>query len=172
MTKSKLNSTNWALYNFLKTKTNDNPNHWVTHGEICSALPMDFSMNHQACKKICCSKIQRHIIEINESNEIEKIILYKNQSYKLATSNEEAESFIKEKLLIKGCRILKRYWQILDKINKDGQGKILSSRGDIIDESSKTRRFVESFINGSLESESACDDKITIENDFDENLRL
>lgn len=148
-----MNSTNWKLYNFLKDKAIEDPTHWVTHEEICAALPDEFTMNHQACKKKCCSSIQQHIIEINECDEIEKIILYKNQTYKLASNKKEAEKFIKKKLLLKACRIFKRYWQQLDKINKDGQGKLLSNKGNPIDEKSKARKYVEAFVNEALEDE-------------------
>lgn len=141
-----MNNRQWKLYNFLKISAQKNPDKWVTHEEICAALPDDFKMNHVAVKKKCCSMIQQQVIEINSSSEIEKIIMYKNQSYKLAASSEEAIDFIKKKLLYKGCRILKRYWQLYDKIINDGQGKLLSTRGDVIDEESKARPYVEAFI--------------------------
>lgn len=141
-----MNNKQWKLYNFLKITAQKYPDKWVTHEEICEALPNDFKMNHVAIKKKCSSMIQRQIIEINSSREIEKIIMYRNQSYKLATSQEEALEFVNNKLLYKGCRILKRYWQLRDKIMKDGQGKLLSTRGDVIDEESKARPYVEAFI--------------------------
>ena len=68
-------------------------------------------------------------------------------------TKEEAEKFIKKKLLLKACRIFKRYWQQLDKINKDGQGKLLSNKGNPIDEKSKARKYVEAFVNEALEGE-------------------
>lgn len=158
-----MNTTNWKLYRFLKQKAIEDSNHWITHEEICEALPEEFKMNHQACNKKCCSTIQQHIIEINECDEIEKIIIYKNQSYKLASNKEEAEEFIKRKLLTKGCRILKRYWQLLDKISSNGQGKLLSNRGNPIDENSKARKYVESFIESSLGNENEENDKLPSE---------
>lgn len=141
-----MNSTRWKLYNFLKQQAIENPNHWVTHEEICRAMPDEFTMNHLACQKKCCSSIQLNVIEINNSDEIEKIIMYRNQSYKLATSEEEAINFVKTKLLYKGCRILSRYWQLLDKIMSNGQGKLLSTRGNVIDEESRARPYVEAFV--------------------------
>ena len=107
---------NFLYYNFLIDKDK-----WVTQEEICDALPMYFTLNHKAVKKMCCSYIQKYIMSLNESNEIEEIILYKNQTYKIAKDIDEARSFLKSKLLIKACKMLKRYWGLLDKVNKDGQ---------------------------------------------------
>ena len=141
-----MDSKQWRLYNFLKFTAQVHPDKWVSHEEICEALPNDFKMNHIAVKKKCCSTIQKQVIDINSSDEIEKIIMHKNQTYKLAASQEEAFDFIKNKLLYKGCRILERYWQLHDKIFKDGQGKLLSVRGDVIDEESRARPYVEAFV--------------------------
>lgn len=154
-----MNKTQWKLYNFLKKSAMKDPNHWVTHEEICDALPEEFFLNHRACRKKCCSSIQMNIIKINNSKEIEKIIMYKNQSYKLAINREEAIEFVKTKLLNKGCRILKRYWQLFDKISKDGQGKLLSTRGDVIDEESKARPYVEAFVQEVISKTNSSIDK-------------
>lgn len=141
-----MNTTQWRLYNFLKHKAELNPDHWVSQQEICDALPELFSMNHLAIKKKCSSMIQQQVIKINEDNTIEKIIMFKNQTYKLATTPEEALNFINQKLFQRGCNALRRYGQLRDKIFKNGQGKLLSNKGRAIDETSKARPYVEAFI--------------------------
>ncbi len=40
----------------------------------------------------------------------------------------------------------KRYWSVENKIRKDGQGKLISNQDRPIDNTSKTRDFVEAFL--------------------------
>ncbi len=141
-----MNTKQWRLYNFLKNKSQENPEHWVTHEEICKELPDLFSLNHKAINKMCSSHIQQHILKINEDIGIEKIIMYKNQSYRLAKDSSEAFDFIRNKLFIRGLRHLKRYWTLLDKIRNDGQMKLLSNRGDIIEKDSRARDYFETYL--------------------------
>ena len=153
-TKSKLSTYQWELYNFIKEKSIEDSEHWVTHEEICERFPRKFQLNHQACLKKCSSRIQKEIIVINSSPEIEKIIIYKNQTYRVASSKEELDQFLETKFLNRAFRILKRYWQLKDKGEKDGQVKLLSARGDVIDDKSQVRKFIEAFINVSLTNET------------------
>lgn len=143
----KLRPREWALYKYLRQVAIEDPTRWVSHKEICTALPELFTLNHLACKKLCSSSIQKVVIAINDSPYIEKIILYDKQMYKLASCSEEAQKFLNDKLLDKGARIISRYWKLSNKVAKDGQGKLLSTRGDLIDERSKARRFVETYVN-------------------------
>ena len=46
---------------------------------------------------------------------------------------------------------LDRYWKMIKKAKRNGQYKIFSTRGDIIDDNSKARRYVESFIDKTLD---------------------
>lgn len=141
-----MNTTEWRLYNFLKDQAEIDPNRYITQEEICEALPDLFKMNHLAMKKHCCSTIQIHVIKINQSSEIEKIILYKNQTYKLAANREEADEFLKKKLYNKALRLLYRYSILNDKVNSDGQGKIISNKDHVIDAESKARNYVETYV--------------------------
>ena len=119
-----MNDTQELLYNYLLTQNKLNPDRWITQEEICEALPEHFKLNHLAVKKMCCSYIHGHVMAINQDENIEQIVLYRNQTYKLAKDFNEAKDFLKNKLLIKGCKMLKRYWSLLDKANKDGQANL------------------------------------------------
>ena len=123
------------LYTCLLASYQRDPNHWVSQDEICEKLPEYYSLNHKAVKKMCCSYMHEDIMKLNNSEECDEIIIYKNQSYKIAKDIEEAKYYLKSKLLIKACRMFKRYWNLLNKVNSDGQ---MTLEGDEI------KTFIES----------------------------
>lgn len=142
---SKLTPIDWELYNFIKQYTLEHPHQYVTHEQICEALPHIFKMNHTAVNKKCCSNIQAHILKINESPEIEKIIIYKGQAYKLAESEEEAINFIDVKFQERMNRLSHRMALLKDKVKRDGQGKLMSTRC-VPMEDSQGRPYVETYV--------------------------
>lgn len=109
------------LYEYIKGQAMIDEDKWITQKEICDAMPLEFTLNHKAVKKMCCSYIHREIMEINKDQDVHEIILYKNQTYRLAKNQDEARIFLREKLLHKGLRMLKSYWNLMSKVSKDGQ---------------------------------------------------
>ena len=114
---------------------------------------------------MCCSRIQHYIIKINESVEIEKIIIYKQQKYKLAKDAEEAIKFI-DRLKKRALRSFKRYWALHEKIESDGQGKLISNRNRVIDKDSKAREFVETFVLEAVSDENTFCEESVAEDSF------
>ena len=139
-----------ALYNFLLAQALINPNHWVTHEEICNALPEYFSINHKAVNKTCCSRIQRYILKINESD-VEKIVIYKNQTYKIATNQEEANDFIKRVFNAKYKRMNYRLRTLERKKMLDGQIILLNEDTNNLKDCVKTY-FSSSRLNESIKN--------------------
>ena len=144
----KLGDKEKALYNFLLAQALIDPNHYVTHEEICNALPEYFSMNHKAVNKECCSRIQIYVLKINESN-VEKIIIYKNQTYKIATNQKEVDEFIKRMFNAKYKRMNDRLKTIQSKKMLDGQTILLNEDTNSLKECVKTY-FSSSRLNESV----------------------
>lgn len=71
-----------------------------------------------------CSAIWSDVEKINMSNEIDKIIIPKNFTYKIAESEEEAKE-LADYYLKKALLALKRHWTIVRKMRLNGQGKLL-----------------------------------------------
>ena len=140
LTKSKLMTPRqWKLYEFLKTDTN----HWFTPEEICKQIP-DYEYNEKAWDK--CPTIREDKKSINNSTQVEKIIVMKNRCFKIATYEEYVEE---RNAHIR--RLKNQVAEIKDmdfKYNRDGQGKLISCQNAVIDEMSKARPFVETFIEG------------------------
>lgn len=91
---------------------------WVEQQELLEALPelkWSETTSHDKCPKIW-SLVQ----EINNSDEIEKVILIKNFTYKIATE-DEAKEYVKELMNNRIVPRLQRYWRIVKKMKLDGQ---------------------------------------------------
>lgn len=143
-----LESKEKALYDFLLAQALIDPNHYVTHEEICSALPEHFTINHKAVNKECCSRIQRYVLNINESN-VEKIIIYKNQTYKIATNQKEVDEFISRMFNARYKRMNERLKTIQSKKMLDGQIILLNEDTQTLKDCVKTY-FKGSRLNGSV----------------------
>ena len=99
-----------------------------------------------------CSAIWKDIEEINFNTNIDKIIIADNFTYKLAETKEEATRFAK-KYLSDAVRKLKRHWNIVKKIEKNGQGKLLDEKNNILTDIIAFKEYYEVFIHKELEEE-------------------
>ena len=137
-----LTSEEWALYRLIKYNS-EVLDRRTTQREICDKIP-EYKWNDNPLAHDHCSSIWTAIKNLNESNEIEKVIISFNFTYWLG-GKEETQVFL-DKLWTDLAPRLRRYWLYLQKINKDGQGKLLSTQLNPIDEDSQAREFVESFL--------------------------
>ena len=136
------------LYNFLLAKALIDQDHWVTHEEICEALPEHFTINHKAVNKECCSRIQMTILRINEMD-FEKIVIYKNQTYKIAKNQKEVNDFIKRVFNAKYKRMNERLKTIQSKKVLDGQIILLNEDTETL------KNCVKTYFSSSRLNESA-----------------
>ena len=144
----KLESKEKALYDFLLAQALIDPNHWVTHEEICKALPEHFEINHKAVNKECCSRIQRYVLVINQSEETEKIVVYKNQTYKIASNQKEVDDFI-------GRVFNARYKRMNERLKKIQSKKMLDGQIILLNEDTQTLKdCVKTYFKGSRLNES------------------
>lgn len=137
-----LTSEEWALYRLIKYNS-EVLDRRTTQKEICEKLGLTYNDDPKAHDH--CPKVWTMIKNLNESNEIEKVIISFEFNYWLG-GKEETQVFL-DKLWTDLAPRLRRYWLYLQKINKDGQGKLLSAQLNPIDEDSQARQFVESFLN-------------------------
>lgn len=138
----------WKLYNFIKERTANGQATSVK--DVCEHMPDVYYLNEKESNFSNCPKLYKDIDTLNASYQIEKIIIKDNNNFKLATK-EEAETY-RDKLKARAVKLFKKYWTVFKKIEKDGQGKVISADGTPIDEKSQERAFIESFIQ-ELESE-------------------
>ena len=95
----------------------------TTQREIYENQPTEYVWNDDPYIHDHCSSIWRDIEAINTSDEVDEIIVIKNNTYKFAESCAEANAAA-QKYLDKAVITFKRYWRVMKKIKQDGQGKI------------------------------------------------
>lgn len=90
-----------------------------------------------------CPAIWNDIKDINLSYETDKLIISDRFEYWIG-NEEETKEFI-DKLWNDLAPRLTRYWNYLKKVNRDGQGIIIDRKGNVIDDNSQARAFIESY---------------------------
>ena len=135
-----LTSEEWELYRLIKYNS-EVLKRKTTQREICEKLGLKYNTDIKAHDP--CPRIWTLIKNLNESNEIEKVIISFNFEYWLG--NEQETKVYMDKLWNDLEPRLVRYWKYLKKIKKNGQGKLLSTQLEPIDEESHARKFVESY---------------------------
>jgi len=139
--KSSLTPRQWALYRLVKY--NSLVEHRkTTQREICDNVD-GYEWNDDPKTHDHCSAIWKDIKDNNESYEHDKIIISKNFEYWIGNEQETQEYL--DKLWCNLCPRLVRYWNYKQKVARNGQGQLLSTRLNPIDENSKVREFIESY---------------------------
>ena len=136
-----MNSRQWALYRLIKEKSLQGKK--TNQREICDKIE-GYEYKDRKGTTDKCSAIWVDIKEINLSGEIDKVIITKKYVYWIG-NEEETIQYLQDcwNALVPA---LNRYWQLVKKIKNNGQYKLLSNRLKPIDEDSKARLYVESFI--------------------------
>ena len=132
----------WELYRLIKYNS-EVLDRRTSQKEIADKLGLKWNDDPKAHDH--CTKVWTLIKNLNESNEIEKVIISFNFEYWLG--NEQETKVYMDKLWNDLEPRLTRYWKYLKKIKKNGQGKLLSTQLEPIDEESHARKFVESYLN-------------------------
>lgn len=152
----------WSLYNYLKAKS---PDTWVSQEEIAANVTRKtrnangevieeepyYELHESTSTTNKCPMLFIDIEELNRSEEIQKIIVTKKYKYKLATKDEAAEYI--NYLQIKAKRMFKRAYSIQKKYSANGQGYFIDGRGNLVDETSFSRGFYESFVDLEVEED-------------------
>ena len=141
--KSELTPRQWALYRLIKH--NSLVEHRkTTQKEICDVLrAYGYKWDEDERSHDHCTAIWKDVKDNNESYEHDKIIISKNFEYWIG-NEEETQEFLNQ-LWKDLCPRLIRFWNYKNKVARDGQYQLLSTKLNPIDESSKARHFIESY---------------------------
>ena len=151
--KSDLNPRQWATYRFIKAKSEKGLS--CSQWEICGNYPASehkdgYSYVENPSHGDHCRQILSDVYAINESYEIEKIVVVRDMAYKLGTYEECADYYWR--LVIPAGKKEHRAKLIKDKMAQDGQGQLLSRslREIYRNADKKTRAYIETYIDGSV----------------------
>ena len=141
----KLTPTHWDIYNAVKEGGK------LTQRELCSLVQgLTFVEKATNCKNDAkgdhCKPLLRYIKEINESPEVEKIVVIENYTYRLG--NEEDCIKYYQNLMLRAVTMLNKAQAVKRKMLANGYGKLISCQGKEITEGSGARPFVEAYPNG------------------------
>ena len=126
-----MNKKETLLYDYLLA----NSNRWVSKEELIDAglfIYNERALTHDKCVNINITRLK--INELFFKGEVEHLILLNNNYFKIAETKEEALKYLK-KDFDKGIKILKRYYNSLSAIKRDGEVKLLDSKAKPISES-------------------------------------
>lgn len=135
----KLTTRQWDLYNYLKANTD----RWITQKEICENVK---GYQWHERKNDNCPMIREDKLVINNSDEVDKIIISYKYQFKIATTYDE----IMDEYNIHKQRLLQQAKQLSalkHKMRKNLQGKIISNQGKEMTEDSKAKQFYEVYEN-------------------------
>lgn len=140
---SALTPRQWALYRLIK-RNSLVEHRKTTQLEICNELAI-YGYKYETDPKVHdhCSAIWKDVKDNNESYEHDKIIISKNFEYWIG-NEEETQEFL-DQLWKDLCPRLVRYWNYKQKVARNGQGQLFSTKLNPIDENSKAREFIESY---------------------------
>lgn len=143
---NKLTPRQWALLNLIKQNSLVGKRK-TSQKEICDALK-DFGYEWKetsASNHDHCSAIWKDIKDINMSYQTDKIIIADKYNYWIG-NEEETQAFI-DGLWHDLCPRLIKYWAYFKKAQRNGQGIFIDRKGNVIDEDSQARAFIESYGN-------------------------
>ena len=128
-----------GLYDFLLK----NPNRWVSKEEILTETKL---FNRSYGNHDICSNINATRIRLNQAvfeGKLEHLVLLDDNKLKIAETEEEAINYLKRDF-VNAIKLLKRYYNNVAVIKRNGQGKLLDSENIPIDESLE-KRIYEAF---------------------------
>ena len=141
----KLTTRQFRLYDLLVAVAKADPVRWVDKLEIADYLGNDYyTINTSKHAHDVCSTMNLDRITINNSLEVDKIILIKDNTFKIAT--EQAAIQLEEELYNQAMKLLERKSMLVAKRLRNNQGKVLSNQLNPIDDKSRAEKFHETFV--------------------------
>lgn len=141
-----LTSEEWSIYNYLKKKFKENPNNWVSKVEILndnrSILNESCSTSHDICSRL--NQIRIRLNKACSEGQLSHLILLHKGYFKIAADQEEAKEYLYTDYKI-GIRRIIRYYENMKVLKRDGQGKLIDCKGNVITEESLAKRFNDAF---------------------------
>lgn len=131
----------YELYNIIEAATKEGRK--ISVREICQRMPEYYYLNEKECNYSNCPNLYKDIDYLNHAK-FRKIICKDNGGFFLATK-EEALVYEK-KLLQEALKAFNEYWTVHKKIQANDQGVFIDANGNVIDEESHAKRFIESFV--------------------------
>lgn len=143
---TKLTTVDWTIYNYLKDQFKKDPKRWIKKEQILYDNQNILSCSPYTSHDIC-SKLNLIRIRLNKAaneGQISHLILLDNGHFKIAANLEEAKKYLYKDYQI-GIKRIVRYYENMKVLSRDGQGKLIDCKGNVITEESLAKRFNDVF---------------------------
>lgn len=140
-----LTTIDWTIYNYLKVKFKEDPTQWISKKQIIEDNPVlkeSKTTSHDICSSL--NSIRLRLNKASNEGQISHLILLHNSKFKIAANVEEAKQYLYKDYKI-GIKRIIRYYENINVIKRDGQGKLIDCKGNVIDEKSVAKRFNDVF---------------------------
>lgn len=141
-----LKPIDWKVYDYLKLKFKEDPKQWISKQQILEDNPTLFNESMSTSHDIC-SALNLIRIRLNKAcneGQISHLILLHNSKFKIAADVAEAKQFLYKDFEV-GIKRIVRYYENMKVLSRNGQGKLIDCKGNIIDENSLAKRFNDVF---------------------------
>ena len=141
-----LKTIDWTIYKYLKNRFKEDPTKWISKEEILAdngaLLKESCATSHDICSSL--NLIRLKLNKACNEGQISHLILLHNSKFKIAANIEEAQTYLKKDYEI-GIKRIVRYYENMNVLKRDGQGKLIDCKGNVIDENSLAKRFNDVF---------------------------
>lgn len=144
--KYRLTPRQWALYRLIKENTEAGRK--TTQREICEKVEGYEWHTKESGSHDHCPQIWEDINGekgINWAAQVQKTIISQDFEYWLG-NDEEIDDYIGKMWFSGIYPRLRRYWALVGKRKSHGQGQIFSCEGNLIDDESKARGYIDAFM--------------------------
>lgn len=141
-----LTSLDWTIYNYLKKHFKADPKRWLSKQEILEDNPDLLNESATTSHDICAAlnSIRLKLNKACHEGQLSHLILLHKGTFKIAADKEEAEHYLKKDFFV-GIKRVIRYYENMRVIKRDGQGKLIDCKGNVITEESLAKRFNDVF---------------------------
>lgn len=141
-----LKTIDWTIYNYFKDKFKEDPNKWLSKQEILAdnkeLLNESGATSHDICSTL--NNIRLKLNKACHEGQISHLILLYRGKFKIAANYEEAQQYLYQDYKV-GIKRIVRYYENMRVLKRDGQGKLIDCKGNVITEKSLAKRFNEVF---------------------------
>lgn len=142
----KLKTLDWKVYNYLKAEFKKDNTLWISKKQLLESIP-ELRANSKATTHDVCSSLNTIRLRLNKAcsdGQLSHLVLLKDSCFKIAKDREEAkENFERDRKI--GIQRLVRYYENIGVLNRDGQGKLIDCKGNVITDESLAKRFNDVF---------------------------
>ena len=141
-----LTPLDWKIYTYFKEQFKADPTRWLSKQTILNDNQELLSASGETSHDICASlnSIRLKLNKACNEGQIHHLILLNKGCFKIAANYDEAKEYLYKDYEI-GIKRIVRYYENMNVLKRNGQGKLIDCKGNVITEESLAKRFYDMF---------------------------